>query len=186
LSPAIKGEPIQTTPVVVEPPKPELPKWPANQMAVAATVIWNSQGLRIEADNSSLQQILKDVATATGAEIDGSVTDQRIFGTYGPGRVSEVLSLVLQGFGYNVLMVGDQGQGTPRQIVLSSRDGTKQPASVNTAPAADEDADTDEPQQPNPPRPDIPPNAPPRTAQEAMQMRQIQQQRQVQPNNPPN
>jgi hypothetical protein len=171
------------------PAEPELPKWPANQKAVRATVTWNNEGLRIEADNSSLQQILKDVATATGTEIDGTVTDQRIFGAYGPGRVSEVLSLLLQGFGYNVLMVGDQGQGTPRQIVLSTRNGSKLPPAANTAPATDEDADVEEPQPQ--PRPDIVPTGPPRIPQQAMQMRQMQQmQRQPQPgipaNNPPN
>ncbi len=187
LSSETKVEPVPAAPAPTKPAEPELPVWPANQKAVTATVTWNSQGLHIEADNSSLQQILKDVATATGTEINGNVPDQRIFGEYGPGQVSEVLSQLLHGFGYNVLMVGDQGQGTPRQIVLSSRNGEKQPAVSKAAPVAEEDADTEEPQQPpqpNPPRPDFIPTAPPRTAQEAMQMRL--QQRQPQPNNPPN
>jgi hypothetical protein len=48
-------------PVPVTPPAPELPKWPANEKAVQATVTWDSQGLRIEAANSSLEQILNDL-----------------------------------------------------------------------------------------------------------------------------
>jgi hypothetical protein len=185
-TPPTKVEPTPATPAPVVPAEPELPKWPANQKAVRATVTWNNEGLRIEADNSSLQQILKDVATATGTEIDGTVTDQRIFGAYGPGRVSEVLSLLLQGFGYNVLMVGDQGQGTPRQIVLSTRNGSKLPPAANTAPATDEDADVEE-AQPQP-RPDIVPTGPPRIPQQAMQMRQMQRQPQpgIPANNPQN
>jgi len=185
-TPAAKVEAALLTPLPVVPAEPELPKWPAKQKPAPATVTWDSQGLRIEADNSSLQQILKDVGTATGAEINGSVADQRVFGAYGPGRVSEVLSQLLQGFGYNVVMVGDQGQGTPRQIVLSSRSGEKQQPTVNVPPAPDEDADADEPQPQPQPRSDFaPPGPPARTPQQVMQMRQ-QQQRQPQPINPQN
>lgn len=185
---AVKQQPAATppAPIVTAPVAPEIPQWPVNEKPIEAVVTWNSQGLRIEADNSSLQQILKDVATATGTEIDGTVTDQRIFGAYGPGRVSEVLSLLLQGFGYNVLMVGDQGQGTPRQIVLSTRNGSKLPPAANTAPATDEDADVEEPQPQS--RPDIVPTGPPRIPQQAMQMRQMQRQPQpgIPANNPQN
>jgi len=38
-----------------------------------------------------------------------------------PARRATCSSQLLQGSGYNVLLVGDQGQGTPREIVLSSR-----------------------------------------------------------------
>ncbi len=55
--------------------------------------------------------------------------DQRIFGAYGPGPARDVLSQLLDGSGYNVLMIGDQGQGTPRRIVLSARPaGPAQPS----------------------------------------------------------
>ena len=81
--------------------------------------MWNSQGLRIDAANSSLQQILKDVSTAIGVKYHGLNADQRVFGTYGPGPARDVLSQLLDGSGYNVLMIGDHGQGTPRQVVLT-------------------------------------------------------------------
>ncbi len=56
-------------------------------------------------------------------KLEGMDQDQRIFGTYGPGPARDVLSQLLDGSGYNVLMIGDRGQGTPRRIVLSAHSG---------------------------------------------------------------
>jgi len=172
-------------PVVPEPPK--TPDWPVNDRPAAAAVIWNSQGLRIEASNSSLQQILKDISTLTGTKIQGLATDQRIYGTYGPASARQVLAQLLDGSGYNVLMIGDQGQGTPRQIVLStqSRAEPTQQAAVSQNPQADENADAaeDQPQpdaqpQPQPPaRNGFAPGAPPRSPQQILQEMQQRQQR---------
>ncbi|MGD0939951.1 MAG: hypothetical protein ABR905_09575 [Terracidiphilus sp.] len=140
-------------------PVPELPLWPANEKPTAASVIWDSQGLYISATNSSLRQILTEVATVTGATVEGLVADERIFGNYGPGKAHEVLSQLLLGTSYNVLMIGDQGEGTPREIVLSTRhaaDGTTMAG--NPPPKAEDDQDSDEqPQQP----PQQPPARPP-------------------------
>ena len=60
-------------------------------------MVWDSQGLKIDASNSSLAQILKDVATATGARWQGLEQDQRIFGSYGPGPARDVLTQLLDG-----------------------------------------------------------------------------------------
>ena len=38
-----------------------------------------------------------------------------------PAKPKDVLSALLHGSNYNVIMVGDQGQGTPREIMLSVR-----------------------------------------------------------------
>lgn len=178
-------------PVAAAPPQPEAPKWPVNEKPAQASVVWDSHGLRIDAQNSSLQQILEDVATATGAKVEGLGSDERIFGVYGPGQARDVLSQLLQGSGYNFLMVGGQGQGAPRQIVLSARRTGETPAVTNaaqTAAAQDDDADSDEPPaiQPAPPgRPGFNPGGQPRTPQQMMQeMRQRQQQMQ-QPATPP-
>ncbi len=119
-SPARAAQPAPG-PVIPDSPKP--PQWPANDKPTEASVVWNSQGLRIDASNSSLQQILKDVAAATGATVEGLHTDERVFGIYGPGTARDVLAKLLDGSGYNVLMIGDQGQGSPRQIVLSAQRG---------------------------------------------------------------
>jgi hypothetical protein len=163
---------------------PEAPKWPANDHPAQAAVTWDSQGLRIDAANSSLQQILKDVETATGADVEGMGDDERVFGAYGPGLARDVLSQLLHGSGYNVLMIGDLGKGAPRQIVLSARHaGDTSAAGRSGATASDEDAaenDAEEqPQQqpaPQPARPAFGPGGPPRSPQQIMQEMQQRQQ----------
>jgi hypothetical protein len=160
------------------PAAPEVPKWPANEKPTPASVTWDSQGLRIDAANSSLSQILADVSTVTGTKVEGFDADQRVFGVYGPGPARDVLSQLLQGTGYNIVLIGDQGQGTPRQIVLSSRHpGTSTPAAVKTTSASDEDTETEEQPQPSQPpiRPGGVPGRQPRTPQQIEQ--QMQQQR---------
>jgi hypothetical protein len=137
------------TPAAAVPPAPQMPAWPVNDQPTPATITWNSHGLHIEATNSSLKQILDEVSTVTGAKFQGLDGDQRIFGTYGPASARDVLSQLLQGLGYNILMIGDQGSGTPRQIQLTKQGaavagGT--PASHAAKPAArdEDDADAEE------------------------------------------
>jgi hypothetical protein len=173
------------------PSVPQTPDWPAFNKAAEASVVWDSHGLAIDAANSSLEQILKDFSTATGAKVDGLSADQRVFGAFGPGPAREVLSQVLQGSGYNVIMIGDQGQGVPRQILLSVRQaGSAQPAARNN-PSGNEEDDAEEPQPPVPEpisnRPGFPPGGPPRSPQQIMQeMQQRQQQQQQAPGPQPN
>jgi hypothetical protein len=84
-------------------------------------VSWDNRGLEIEASNSSLNHILHLVAVETGAKLEGLTQDQRVFGRYGPGPASDVLWKLLDGSGYNVLMIGGPGTDTPLKIVLSVR-----------------------------------------------------------------
>lgn len=201
----------QVSAVPPEQAAPKQPEWPANAQPTNAVVEWNSKGLHIEASNSSLQQILKDVATATGATVSGLGADQRVFGNYGPGPATEVISHLLDGSGYNVLMIGEQGQGTPRQIVLSKQPTGPAPPSGNSTGQGNEDyganAEVEEQPQPPPPQqpqpqPQMPPSNPnpngfgpgagspqPRTPQQILQemqqrQQQIEQMQQQQRNNP--
>jgi len=180
--------PVQDAPEAVTPPMPEKPKWPAFDSPSPASVVWDSHGLSIEATNSSLEQILKDISTATGAKVDGLAADQRVFGAFGPGQARDVLSQLLLGSGYNVIMIGDQGQGAPKQILLSVRQaGAGQPVAKNNAGNSDED-DVEEPpapQEQGPMRPGFPPGTPPRTPQQIEQeMEQRREQMQQQPAQP--
>ena len=163
------------------PPAPEPPHWPVNDKPAQASITWDSHGLRIDATNSSLHQIMKDVATITGTKVEGLGADERVFGAYGPGLARDVLSQLLQGAGYNVLMIGDQGKGAPRQIVLSSRHpGDKSPASTqdegDTPAPEEDDPDAQDPPEEPPPivRPGFGPGGP-RTPQQMMQDREQRQ-----------
>jgi hypothetical protein len=178
------------TPVPLAPPQPELPKWPVNEKADQASVVWDSHGLRIDATNSSLEQILTDVSTETGAKVEGLDNDQRIFGSFGPGTAREVLRQLLDGSGYNFLLIGDQGQGTPREIVLSTRSSTNSQPGAKSPSSTEEDED--EQPQPQPPPDGFPNRAgfPPRSPQAMERLQRIQQQQQQQqgqqPGEPPN
>ena len=182
---------VQATQVAVTPSAPKPPNWPANDRPANASVVWDSHGLRIDAANSSLEQILKDVSTVTGAKVEGFSADERVFGAYGPGKARDVLSQLLEGSGYNLLMMGDQGQGAPRQIVLSVRHaGAAQPAAGNDqANSNDEDVDADDqplqaPPPPTPMRQGFGPGASPRSPQQIMQEMQQRQQQMQQRSNP--
>jgi hypothetical protein len=177
--PSPAGPAMQAAPA--QPPPPPKPDWPVNDKPVDATVVWDSHGLRVDAANSRLDQILKEISTDTGVKVEGlGASDVRIFGSYGPGPANEVISQLLNGTGYNVLMIGDQGAGAPRQIVLST--APSGPAPQNSARGASDDSAVDQPapmDQQNPVSGFVPPQM--RTPQqvEEMQLRQEQIQQQL-------
>ncbi len=174
------------------PAAPPAPNWPINDQPHPADITWNQQELRIGATNASLQQILDKVSTETGSTIEGLTKDERVFGDFGPAPARDVLAQLLQGTGYNVLMVGGQGKTAPRQIILSARNNSKTPNSI-TRPVPDEDDDVnindnqyDPPQQqqfPQPIRQGIGPDGAPMRM--PPQLQQQQQQMPPQPGQPP-
>ena len=196
-------------PVPVEaPPPPPPPNWPINDHPAPAAVEWDGTSLRVDAANSSLQQILAAVSTAVGTKVEGFSQDQRVFGNFGPGQPQDVLTQLLHGSGYNFLLIGDQGQGgAPRQIVLSSRNSggaASRPAAIRSTPDDNNNDDDDDNQvdtQPPPPpqlpqlqqqqppgRPGFGPEGPVRTPQQIQQellqrQQQILQQQQLQQGN---
>ena len=156
-TPQSKTAPVQVAQPTPAPIAPPLPEWPINEKATEATIAWDSHGLSINATNSSMDQILQDVSTVTGIKFEGFGADQRVFGSYGPGSAHDVITQLIEGFGYNVLMIGDQGQGVPRQILLTFRQtGPAQPSNHTTTANNDEDSDAEEP----PPQPPQMPNRP--------------------------
>jgi len=119
-------------------------------------------------------------------------TDERVFGVYGPGKPSDVLSQLLQGSGYNVIMVGDEAGGVPRQIQLSARQAANAPpAATRSVPnsSSEEEEPEEQPTPEEPPpnnRPGFQPGAPPHSPQQILQeMQQRQQRMQQQPNGQP-
>lgn len=180
-----KAETAAAAPAV--PAAPPMPNWPVNDKAQPAQVSWNSHGLQVDAANSSLIQILADVSAATGTKVVGLSRDERIFGTYGPGPARDVLSQLLQGAGYNILMTGGAGDAAPQQLLLTPRTAGANASSSAPSPIASTAAE-EEPSEPAPEEPPQPapppsainpgfgqPNAPPRTPQQILQQMQQRQ-----------
>jgi len=166
---------------------------PAEQPPNTAKVSWDSRGLKIEASNSSLNQILHQVATETGAKLEGLTEDQRVFGSYGPGPTSDVLLKLLDGSGYNVLMIGGRDANDPLEIVLSTRLHASPQTAANNPNRSNSEQRQPEPQQNSslePPHPQTiqdpfsngePPRDPKEFMQEILQRQQkIDQQQQQQ------
>lgn len=182
---AARTEPKAAVAAVPAPPTaPPKPDWPVNQPASPATITWDSQGLEIQASNSSLDQILHEVATDTGTKITGLNQDERIFGTYGPGPARDVLSRLLDGSSYNVLMIGGIGDAPPQQVILTrSAAGTPQPVNMGKVlPEPEEQDEQPQPAQYPEPRPMPIRNpfgggdGPPRTPQEIQREMLLRQQ----------
>ncbi|MGD0366131.1 MAG: hypothetical protein ABSA94_01635 [Acidobacteriaceae bacterium] len=175
-----------------------LPPSLLDKPAQAARISLSGGQLSVEANNSSLSRILQDLSSTSGMTVDGLDKDQRVFGVYGPGNPRDILSSLLDGAGYNFLMVGSTDAGTPREVVLTTRNNAPLTPSPSTPSQPEEE---DEPVVNNyPPEQVTPPPRPPggpgqdsngqpnqpRTPQEIIQelQRMRQQQQQQNPQQP--
>jgi hypothetical protein len=116
-SPSTAAKPSPTSPTVST-SLLDTPAQPAKISLVAGE-------LTVQADNSSLSDILHQIAAAGGMKVEGMQAGggQRVFGSYGPGVPREVLSELLNGSGYNVMMLGETSSGAPRELTLMARAG---------------------------------------------------------------
>ena len=139
-------------PVKVAKPSPAIPAAAPSLLSAPpepAKVSLASGKLSVKANNSSLSQILRQIAKAGGMRIDGLQTggnaDPRVFGSYGPGAPRDVLSDLLNGTSYNVLMMGNTAAGIPREMALSLRGaaGVPNPAPRPSATAQDSESEDD-------------------------------------------
>ncbi len=93
---------------------------PSDQATQPAAVTLRDGKLTVEANNSDLDQILRELAGISGMTINGLGKGPRIFGVYGPGNSRDVLTDLLLGTGYNFIMVGGTADGTPRELRLTA------------------------------------------------------------------
>jgi hypothetical protein len=191
--------PAQSSPAPVS-PAPMMPaaapfapaKAPSllDKPAEPAKIDLSAGHLSIQAQNSSLTEILHQVTAASGMTVEGLATDQRVFGSYGPGDPEDVLMALLHGFDYNVVMLGRTESGAPKDLTLSPR-GAPMAYSGSNRQAQTQEEDNDDDQQsqpvqdtPPPPAPATPNPGPPngvRTPQQMLQeMQQLRQQQQQQ------
>ena len=132
-----------TNPTALPPVSPIAPPPVRNNTAAEngmhpAKVVYSAGKLEVEADNSSLNQILRDVSRQTGMKITGGVVDERVYGTYGPSAPADVLAKLLVGTGSNMVLMESSVEG-PKELILTPRQGGPTPPSPN-APGFDNDA----------------------------------------------
>jgi hypothetical protein len=111
---------------------PATPPTPAQSPAKRAQVSWANTELTVSASNSSLNQILRDISRLTGLKITGGVSEERVFGSYGPGPLGEVLHSLLDGTGSNMLFINSTGD-SPYELILTTRTGGPTPPNPNAA-----------------------------------------------------
>jgi hypothetical protein len=143
-----------TNPTALAPPAavsssaPAAPSAPEHQ----AQVGYQLGQLTVIAENSSLNQILREVAQKTGMKITGGVIDQRVYGTYGPASPSVVLGTLLQGTGANMIL-RMTAANEPTELVLTPMQGRPTPPSLNTSFSAQPQPSPQGPAQGYPPEP---------------------------------
>ena len=155
---------ISSTLPATPPTAPSPPLTPSQRPPSRAQITYTSGTLSVSANNSSLNQILRQISSETGMKIIGGVTDERVFGQYGPATPDQVLSALLDGTGSNMLIVHRDGDA-PAELVLTPRQGGPTPPNPN----AIANDGRPEPQGPQPtqadqslpaPAPNVPPVTP--------------------------
>lgn len=120
---------------------PSAPLTPAERPPHRAVVTYSQGQLAVIAENSSLNQILREIARETGIKITGGVADERVFGTYGPSPAPDVLAALLDGTGSNLLLIPSDSS-SPGELVLTPRRGGVTPPNPN-APSFEDDSSDD-------------------------------------------
>jgi len=121
-----ESQPTQLTPI-----EPPAPRTPGQQSPARAQIDFTGSLLTVTANNSSLNQILREISRLTNMKITGGVTDERVFGKYGPDSPDKILNTLLDGTGSNVLLV--QGStSAPAELILTPRRGGATPPNPNS------------------------------------------------------
>lgn len=121
-------QPQPSTPPSVVPPVPSgpLPQLTLDQMpAIPPQVSYHAGQLTIQAQNSTLGDILGAVRTQTGASFDlPANATERVVGRFGPGPAREVLASLLNGSHFNYVMLGSPTDASAvQQVILTPKPG---------------------------------------------------------------
>ena len=127
--PAISPTALPTT---VPPAAPAATPPIAPRTGHPAQVSFTEGKLEVTADNSSLNQILREIGRLTGMKITGGVVDDRVFGKYGPAAPAEILGDLLAGSGSNMLL-RETASSAPEELILTPKQGGPSPPNPNAA-----------------------------------------------------
>jgi hypothetical protein len=114
-------------------------------------IAWDGKLLTIDAENSSLADILLAIRSHTGASIEmpGSTNRERIAIHLGPAPVREVISSLLYGTDFNYVIQSSEDDTTALgKVIITSRDGDDSDEMVT----ADADSDPSNPSNPLKPK----------------------------------
>lgn len=134
---SVAAKPKATQQAATEPTQPPVPPPTPEQMpAVQPRVSFQNGLLSIEANNSTMYDVLSAVKRQTGANIDvplGSAAD-RVVTRLGPGKPRDVMASLLSGSKFNYIIVGPpQNPDGIQRVILSRR-----PAGGIPSPASDQ------------------------------------------------
>jgi hypothetical protein len=93
--------------------------------------------LSVSALHCSLQEVLRAIANATGAqlEIPSGLAGEAVAIHQGPGSPTEVLARILNGSSFDYMIVGNGRDGTLQRVVLTPRNGVPNDQQQNVASA---------------------------------------------------
>jgi hypothetical protein len=127
---AKKASPPASTPPATEPvaPPPPAPVVlpPTQNPSHPPVISWDGKLLTIDAENSSLADVLLGIRSRTGASIEmpGSTRGERIAIHLGPAPIREVLSSLLYGTEFNyVIQSAEDDETALGKVILTSRNG---------------------------------------------------------------
>jgi hypothetical protein len=136
--------PAQVSPLTASPTQID-----AATKAHRAEVVYDSGLVSINANNSSLNQILREISKQTGMKITGGVREERVFGHYGPAALSDILVTLIDGTGTNMVL-RQTASNTPEELILTPRSGGATPPNPN-APGFDDSTSDDDDNRGQPP-----------------------------------
>ncbi len=109
---------------------------PAETAATPPRVTFHDGLLSINAENSTLGDVLKAVQSATGASVDSpGFASERVYVNLGPGQPRDILAALLNGSRYDYIMIGSQQQpNSVARVMLTTRQTVReQPPSPSAA-----------------------------------------------------
>lgn len=126
---AKKGSQANPNPPVAEQPAPPPAQvWlpPLTNPEHSPEISWDGKLLTIDAENSSLADIMLGIRSRTGAQVDmpASASRERVAVHLGPAPIREVLSSLLYGTEFNyVVQSSEDDESALGKVILISRDG---------------------------------------------------------------
>jgi hypothetical protein len=121
--------PVSATaaPGPVNPVSSPVPPAPAQGRVGTPVISWDGKQLTIDAENSTLSDILLGVRARTGASIDmpPSTAAEQVAVHLGPAPIREVLSSLLYGTDFDYIIQGsDTDEGGLRSVTLTQRESS--------------------------------------------------------------